>query len=259
MKFIEIYPIPALKDNYIWAIYHQNSRQAWVVDPGEAPPVFDFLMQRNLDLIGILVTHHHLDHTSGIDELKAKFDVPVIGPLEEDIKQLTRTVTEDDEVTLETFNLNFKVIAIPGHTRGHIAYYTPGMIFCGDTLFAAGCGRLFEGSAEQLFASLQKLIALPDASKIYCAHEYTFANLRFANLVEPSNPYVKERLAKIEGMRKQSLVTLPSTVLEEKMTNPFLRCHVPELINNVENHVGKELKTPLEVFAELRKWKDTFS
>lgn len=258
MQFIEIQPIPALKDNYIWAIFNRDTREAWIIDPGDATAVFDFLRLQNLDLVGILVTHRHWDHVNGIEPLTAKFDVPVIGPLKDNISQLTRGITNNDLLTFDQLPITFKVFEIPGHTKGHIAYYSPGMLFCGDTLFAAGCGRIFEGSPEELYASLQMLVSLHDATKIFCAHEYTLNNLKFAILVEPDNSDIEERLAKISKMRQDDLITLPSTILEEKLTNPFLRCHASTLIKNVERHVNRELKTPLEVFTELRKWKDTF-
>ena len=168
---MEIIPITALKDNYIWAIIDSQKKSALVVDPGEAKPVIDFLKQQQLTLVGILITHHHWDHTNGITELKEKFNIPVIGSAKENVSGVTKSVKEPDMIDLN--NKIFYVLDIPGHTLGHIAYYGLNSIFCGDTLFSAGCGRLFEGTPEQMYMTLQKMAALPDVTKIYCGHEYT--------------------------------------------------------------------------------------
>lgn len=253
---MEILPISALKDNYIWTIVNTNNRSAIVVDPGEAKPVLDFLKKNQLTLTGILVTHHHWDHTNGISELKNQFDTLVIGSANEATVGITKHVKESDHIKIN--DASFQVLDIPGHTLGHIAYYGLSSLFCGDTLFSAGCGRIFEGTVEQFYASLQKLAALPDETKIYCGHEYTQNNLRFALTVEPHNQYAIERLKLVDELRAQSLPTLPSTMKLEKLTNPFLRCNSPEIITSVEQFSEKKLSQPIEVFYWLRKWKDQF-
>lgn len=253
-----VFAIPALHDNYIWAIGEKNLKNVVIVDPGEAAPVEDFLKQHHFTLSGILITHHHWDHTNGIMELISRWKVPVWGPAQEDVKGVTVPVQEPDVITLTPFSLTSRVLNIPGHTKGHIAYYMKGMLFCGDTLFAAGCGRLFEGSAEQLFSSLQKIAALPDDTDIYCAHEYTLHNLQFAELVEPGNKNIQEKIIRVNEWRKKGLPSLPSTLAEEKNTNPFLRCDSPEVIASVERYADRPLKDKLSVFTWLRKWKDQF-
>ncbi len=255
---MNIIPIPILSDNYVWTLLDTNQPTAVIVDPGEAKPVIHFLKQHELTLCGILITHHHWDHTGGIAELKNQYDIPIYGPANETIDGLSVPLQPDQIIQLKSFPLTLQVIGIPGHTLGHVAYYSPGILFCGDTLFAAGCGRVFEGTAAQMYASLQKIAALPDNTKIYCAHEYTLNNLRFAEQVEPENKKIKERLVRVSDLRKKNLPSLPSLLKEEKETNPFLRCDSPELIANVEKHAGETLSTPVEVFTELRTWKDGF-
>lgn len=245
-----ILPIPILSDNYVWTIIATELNAAVVVDPGDAQPVSDFLKQQQLSLVGILVTHHHWDHTNGVSALQQQYKAPVFGP--------ATSLREQDTVVITGFPLSFQVLAIPGHTRDHVAFYTPGILFCGDTLFAGGCGRLFEGTAKQLYDSLQKMAALPDDTSVYCAHEYTLQNLRFAEMVEPDNQAIKQRMKRVNELRKQSLPSLPSLLSEEKQTNPFLRCDIPEVIASVEKYAGRALNTPLEVFTWVRKWKDKF-
>lgn len=253
---MNIKPIRALKDNYIWAIVDDAQHVAIIVDPGDATPVNAFLREQQLTLAGILITHHHWDHCDGITELRSHYSVPIYGPVKEKIVGVTEKVDEGDEINFDYLAL--KIVAIPGHTLGHIAYYSPGILFCGDTLFAAGCGRLFEGTAEQMVASLMKIAALPDDTKIYCAHEYTFNNLRFAQLVEPNNKKITERLQQVKTLRDQNLPTLPSLLGIEKETNPFFRCDSAELIANVEKYAGQKISNPVDVFSRLRHWKDTF-
>ncbi|TAK77299.1 MAG: hydroxyacylglutathione hydrolase, partial [Gammaproteobacteria bacterium] len=216
-----------------------------------------FLTQQKLALAGILVTHHHWDHCHGVVELKQHYDVPVYGSQKEKTEGVTHHVQEGDQVEL-TDELILRVMDIPGHTLGHIAYYGPEMVFCGDTLFAAGCGRLFEGTAEQLYHSLQKLAALPAETKVYCGHEYTLNNLRFAKAVEPTNQRIDARMERVSALVSKQLPSLPSVMQEEKETNPFLRCDSTEVRKNVEKQAGKPLSDPVQVFAELRKWKDSF-
>lgn len=255
---ITVYPLPILKDNYVWILIDKSKKAALVVDPGEARPVSDFLNQHHLKLWAILLTHHHGDHTNGVGALQQACDGNVFGPLNDQISTVTHPVTGNDAVNIAGFPISFEVMDIPGHTLGHIAYYTKGMLFCGDTLFAAGCGRIFEGTPAQMYDTLQKIAALPEDTKIYCGHEYTLNNLKFAETVEPSNLAIKQKIASVTALRDQGKPTLPSTMADEKATNPFLRCTSKELIASVEKHVGHSLPTPLEVFTALREWKNAF-
>lgn len=252
----EIVPISALKDNYIWAMINARSKQATVVDPGEAAPVLDFLRKQQLTLAAILITHHHWDHTNGLSEL-AKAGIPCFGPAKELVQGISLPVQEGDDVKISGLP-SFKVFDIPGHTLGHVAYYAPGILFSGDTLFTGGCGRYFEGTAAQLYHSLQTLAALPPETKIYCGHEYTVNNLRFAEQVEPGNQKIRARLQQTRALRAEHLPTVPSTLREEHETNPFLRCEVPDVIASVSRYAGRELRDPVEVFTYLRQWKDKF-
>ncbi len=236
---LKIIPISALKDNYIWAIINKQTHEAIVVDPGEVLPVNDFLKEYNLKLKAILLTHHHWDHTNGAEELKTEHNVPVFGSKNENTPAATEFLQEPDVVNIEGFP-ELRVLNIPGHTLGHIAYYADGMLFCGDTLFSAGCGRLFEGTAKQMYQSLNKLAELPGDTKIYCGHEYTLKNLQFAEHVEPDNQAIQVRINTVTELRSKNLPSLPSTMKDELATNPFLRC-----------------KT-VERFADLRQMKDNF-
>ena len=251
-----IVPVAAFKDNYVWTL--RNARHAAVVDPGEAKPVLDYLARENLALAAILATHHHPDHVGGIAELRSRFDAPVYGPKHEPIATLTRPVAEGDRVEVPELGVTFSVLDIPGHTRAHIAYYGAGALFCGDTLFACGCGRVFEGTAEQMLASLDKLAALPDDTKVYCGHEYTLANIGFARAVEPGNEALAKREARDRELRTQGKPTLPSRLGDEKKTNPFLRCREPAVIESANKYLGARVSDPVRVFAAIREWKNTF-
>lgn len=253
---MKIEGIRALKDNYIWAVVDETQHTALIVDPGDAKPVIDFLKTHHLSLLAILITHHHWDHTNGIAELLEEFPAPVYGPANEAISGLTHPLKENTPLHVKGFPHEIRVLEIPGHTSGHIAYLVDGNLFCGDTLFAAGCGRLFEGTAEQMTVSLGKITALPGETKIYCAHEYTLNNLRFAELVEPGNTAIAERMQKVKELREKNLPSLPSTLWEEKNTNPFLRCDSGEIKESVEKHASEMLDGSLAVFKALRKWKD---
>ncbi len=253
----DIVPIPALRDNYIWAIHAR--KHAVIVDPGEAEPVMRFLRTRNLGLAAILCTHHHGDHTAGIAELCEVYNVPVYGPRAESIPGTTHPVAEGDTVDLPEAGIRLSVLDIRGHTRGHVAYLGEGNVFCGDTLFGCGCGRLFEGTAEQLFLALQRLAHLPDTTRVYCAHEYTEANIRFALACEPGNPRLQQRAAEARAMRAAGVPTLPSTIALEKATNPFLRCTQPEIVGAARQFGGAAASDELSVFAALREWKNHFA
>jgi hydroxyacylglutathione hydrolase len=222
----EITPIPAFNDNYIWLL--SRDREAFVVDPGDAAPVLAALDAARLHLSGILITHHHADHQGGVAALVARFQPAVFGPANESITGCNRPLNGGE--VIDVLGVSVTVMAVPGHTRGHLAYSAPGVLFCGDTLFGAGCGRLFEGTPEQMSASLDAIAALPDATQVYCAHEYTAMNLPFALAVEPGNAVLRARLAAVTARRQQGLPTVPLTLAEEKATNPFLRCSEPAVI-----------------------------
>jgi hydroxyacylglutathione hydrolase len=251
---LDVVPVKAFKDNYVWTL--RNATHAAVVDPGEAQPVLDYLAREKLELAAILATHHHADHVGGIAEILQRHRVPVYGPRGEPIPTLTQPVGGGDRVSIAALGVEFSVLDIPGHTRAHIAYYGAGSLFCGDTLFACGCGRLFEGTADQMYASLQKLAGLPDETKVYCGHEYTLANIGFAKSVEPGNAALKKRELRDQQLRDAGRPTLPSTLGEEKATNPFLRCLEPAVVESVNKYLGLRVSDPVRVFAAIRDWKN---
>jgi hydroxyacylglutathione hydrolase len=251
---ITIRPIPAFNDNYIWHI--QSGDQHWVVDPGDADPVFQALGHNKLT--GILLTHHHFDHTGGVTALVQAYECPVYGPAT--IAQVTHPLTDGDQLSL--MDHRWEVLAVPGHTLDHIALVLHAddgpHLFCGDTLFAAGCGRLFEGTPQQMFDSLSRLASLPAETRVYCAHEYTLSNLKFALAAEPGNPEIEARMALVKQMRAENRPTLPSTIATELATNPFLRTPSPVIRTQVGRHGTSPDATPVEIFATLRHWKDVF-
>lgn len=256
---LTIDPIRAFTDNYIWIIHDQS--HAVIVDPGTASPVMEYLRHKKLQLIAILVTHHHADHTHGISDLLQSFDVPVYGPGKEDIPHMTFPLEEGGYIHLNELALSLTVLETPGHTKGHIAYYaahpTP-RVFCGDTLFSCGCGKMFEGTAQQFYRSLQKLSQLPDETLVYCTHEYTQNNIRFAKAVDPNNTDLLSLEKKVQELRNHDLPTLPTTITLEKKLNPFLRCDQQAIIHSVQNHFSIPASNPVEIFRLLREWKNNF-
>ena len=255
---MELIALPAFTDNYIWMLH--DGRRALVVDPGEAGPVLRALDAHGLDLAGILVTHHHGDHVGGVDALRPRLQGPVFGPRRERIPPPFEALDDGDRVQL--LGLDFDVIDVPGHTAGHIAYFAQvegqaPLLFCGDTLFSAGCGRLFEGTPAQMFQSLSRLAALPGTSRVCCAHEYTLSNLRFAQAVEPGNAEVTLHTAHCEKLRANGQPTLPSTMAVELKINPFLRCTRQEVVAAARRH-GATSDDAVDVLAAIRHWKNEF-
>jgi hydroxyacylglutathione hydrolase len=262
---LSVLTVPAFKDNYLWLIH--DGVHAAAVDPGDGQPILDALRANGLTLTAILLTHHHADHIGGVPQLLAEYDVPVYGPRNDGIDAVTHPLGEGDRIQVPGLALELSVLDVPGHTRGHIAYVRdegglpagPHWLFCGDTLFGAGCGRLFEGTPEQMAASLAKLAALPDDTLVYCAHEYTLSNLRFAQAVEPGNVALQMRLEADSKARGTNLPTVPSTISAEKATNPFLRVTEPGIIDSLV--AAGRLQpgaTPVAAFAALREWKNVF-
>jgi len=256
---MKIIAVPAFDDNYLWLIKIPNINRAYIVDPGDADAVESALKTYSLELAGIIITHHRWDHTNGIKDLIASRQIPVYGPRNSAITGINYPLDDGDAITLEQ-GIEFQVMSVPGHTLDHLAYYsdTEKLLFCGDTLFAGGCGRLFEGTAEQMYRSLQRLALLPRDTAVYCTHEYTIANLTFALAVEPNNIELQARMASATALRQQALPTLPSTIALECDTNPFLRCKQTDIINVAEQRTQRNTLTDAEVFACLRDWKDNF-
>lgn len=256
-----IHRVPAFQDNYIWLI--RQGRQVAVVDPGDAEPVVAVLRQHSLQLAAILLTHHHRDHVGGVPALLEHARVPVYGPARETLPHCDVALAEGDQVELPELDISLAVLDVPGHTAGHIAYHGRAaglapVLFCGDTLFASGCGRLFEGTPEQMHASLAKLVALPDQTRVYCAHEYTLSNLRWARVVEPENAELARWSDEAEALRADGQATVPTLLSHERAVNPFLRASEPAVIAAVSQHAGRSLGAGVETFGALRAWKDNF-
>jgi len=262
---VNISPIKAFSDNYIWAI--TNKAFVALVDPGDANVCIEFLEKNQLILDSILITHHHSDHTGGIKELveycqQKQWSLTVYGPENENIPHCDVKLNENSHVVLDALNIDFQIIELPGHTAGHIAYFsdvqpTP-CLFCGDTLFSGGCGRLFEGTPEQMLNSLTKLATLPDDAQMYCTHEYTQANLEFALTVEPNNQDLIHYANKVEELRSKEQPTIPSTILLEKQINPFLRCDKQSIQISAQAFSTETQATIQDTFTTIRRWKDQF-
>ncbi|HVZ43192.1 MAG TPA: hydroxyacylglutathione hydrolase [Ramlibacter sp.] len=256
MKFI---PLPAFQDNYLWMLH--DGHRALVVDPGDAKPVLQFLRHSGLQLATILVTHHHPDHIGGVDELRDATGAQVYGPAREKIPEPLTRLAQGDEITV--LGLRFRVFDVPGHTAGHIAYYCEEvdgapLLFCGDTLFSGGCGRLFEGTPAQMLDSLHKLAALPGNTRVCCTHEYTLANLKFAKAVEPGNDELAHYFDHCESLRASGLPTLPSSIGRERRINPFLRAREPAVQRAAQDYNGADPGDEVAVFAAIRQWKNEF-
>lgn len=259
---LRIEPVKAFNDNYLWVFHEPRGAQACVVDPGDAEPVMAWLDRAGMQLAAILVTHHHGDHIGGVDALLRRFPAPVYGPANPRIPQVTEVVAEGDVVRV--LNHDFRVLAVPGHTVEHIAYVSTGRVtdsgpalFCGDTLFAAGCGRMFEGTPPMMHNSLSKLAALSPDTQVYCAHEYTMSNLRFAAAVMPDNADVQARIRAESAKRERGEPTVPSSIGLELRTNPFLRSAEPAVVAAAQRHRASA-SDPATIFGVLRHWKDSF-
>jgi hydroxyacylglutathione hydrolase len=254
----EVSAIKAFSDNYIWTLIKDG--EVTVVDPGDPEPVKNYLNEKGLNLKNILITHHHFDHTGGIEELTDIYGCEVYGPDGGHIKGIGVKIQDNQEFTI--MDVTFKAFATPGHTLDHLSYYVEDdsnpLLFCGDTLFSGGCGRLFEGSPKQMHNSLSRLAELPGKTKVFCTHEYTESNLRFAIAVEPNNRHIKDKIEEVQELRRKDLETLPSTISEELNINPFLRCNQNDVINSAEYYCKTQLSESHEVLGAIREWKDNF-
>ena len=254
--------IPAFHDNYIWLGTAEN-RRVVIVDPGDEAPVLDYLNQHQLSPAMIVITHQCYDHVDGIMAILEQYDIPVYGPATEKVPGMTHPVKQNDIISIDDHN-QLQVFDVPGHTAGHVAYYdsSAGILFCGDTLFGAGCGRLHTGLYDEMFQSLQKIAALPDETQIYCAHEYTQANLKFACHLEPDNNEIQARIKRTDTLRNQGKITIPLRLSDEKSTNPFLRCHSPTVFAAAKHFAAEhELPIPtdpISTFRTIRFWKNQF-
>ncbi len=257
---MKIFPIRAFTDNYIWAIHHEQSHRIIVVDPGDAKPVIEYIALNDLELDGIIITHYHNDHIGGVKELKEKFHCPVYASALDQLNFSDHDLKDQACISFWDNQLKFKVIHVPGHTLGHVAYYeeSKGLLFCGDTLFRSGCGRMFEGEPAQFLQSLQKLAELPKETKVFCTHEYTLSNLAFAEFIEPDNTDVQNLKAYCESLRAKDDVTLPSSIDSELKTNPFLRCKLTAVRERINTLCDRNDKNDHQIFASMRRLKDNF-
>ncbi len=255
---MNIKPIHAFSDNYIWLLDISTQKKLVLVDPGEAKQVLHQVKTDGIEPVAILLTHHHADHTGGVSQILKEFpETKVYGPANDGISSITHPLHEGDKVSIPEINAQFTVLEVPGHTNGHIAYYGEGALFCGDTLFACGCGRVFEGTMAQMENSLRKIASLPAETQVYCAHEYTLDNIGFAKWVEPENKALLQREINDAAQQKKRIPTIPSSLKMELETNPFLRYKIPEVIDAAEQFSGKKLSSDAEVFGALRYWKDS--
>lgn len=256
---LHAHPIPAFDDNYIWALRGHTQDNIVVVDPGDAEPVLAYLREHKAKLVGILITHHHWDHTGGVETLKSRFDIPVYGPANSPFEGITDALEDGSEI--EILDNRLQVQAVPGHTLDHIAYLQPDQkpqLFCGDTLFLAGCGRLFEGTPQQMQAAMDYFSSLPDETEVFCTHEYSIANLRFAQAVEPRNPAIIRALELCTERRQDKRPTLPSSIGMERQINPYMRTREADVRAAAEHQSGRALENEIEVLAAVREWKNHF-
>jgi hydroxyacylglutathione hydrolase len=259
LGILKVTAVPAFDDNYLWLIHSPvSAQQVMVVDPGDSAAISKVLQADDLTLSGILITHHHPDHVGGVNALLKDHSVPVFGPENEAIPGEPRRVKQGEHVRFEELRMDFEVLEVPGHTAGHIAYVGHGAVFCGDTLFSGGCGRLFEGTPPQMLQSMRKLAALPPETKVYCAHEYTLSNLRFARAVEPDNEALAAYLEHCLEVRGQNRPTIPTSIGLELRINPFLRTHAETVKRAAERQAGHTLHSESDIFAVLREWKNNF-
>jgi len=256
---LNVIAVPAFQDNYLWLIVPDDGNGCYAVDPGDATPIEAALKTHGLELSGILLTHHHWDHTGGVETLLNHRSIPVYGPKSDQIPQVTHALGEGDTIELSA-GTHLSVIEVPGHTLDHIAYFESSSesLFCGDALFAGGCGRMFEGNPQQMQGSLEKLAGLPAHTKVYCAHEYTESNLRFAQAVEPANKALSERIQAVATLRQDGKATVPSLLSDEWATNPFLRWSQADVKQSASAFANQSLTSADEIFAALRRWKDNF-
>ncbi|ODS22408.1 hydroxyacylglutathione hydrolase [Candidatus Endobugula sertula] len=263
---LTVTPIPAFSNNYLWLITHSTSSCSYIVDPGDGQAVYETLKKRNLQLSGILITHRHYDHINGIDDLLKYYQqensIIVYGPDSPYIPQITHKLYQGDQITLFDHYL-FTIFETPGHTSEHICYFSKDtlkmpVLFCGDTLFSAGCGRVMDKDPEALYRSLSVLAELPDNTQVYCAHEYTLNNLHFAQAVEPKNTHIRQRIQEVQQLRQQGIPSLPSCIAIEKQTNPFMRTTQQSIYQSVADYWGTQYANACELFVDLRRWKDEF-
>lgn len=260
----QVQHIPIYYDNYVWALHHPDKPHCIIVDPGEAEPILAYLDQHQQSLQAILVTHHHDDHIAGITDITAQHPVPVYGNRTDTISPITHPIDAGTSISIPGLEISAEVLDFTGHTLTHLGYFfaesghNPPRLFCGDTVFMGGCGRLFEGTGAQMYQTFQRIMALPDHTLLYCAHEYTIHNLAFASTVEPDNHKILERISQTQSLQAQGKPSVPATLATEKATNPFMRVHLPNIQSAVSKQSGNPIHSPEQTFTELRAWKDIF-
>lgn len=253
---LNVIPVPALRDNYIWCVHDTETNGCVIVDPGEAEPALEVIDNYHLKPQGILITHYHGDHSGGIKPIVKRYNIEVYGAKNSQVRHCTKQIDDGESIHFDQLNLSLSVFSIPCHTKDHIAFYGQGMVFTGDTLFTGGCGKFFEGTAEDMYNALTKLAMLPLETNIYCGHEYTEKNLRFALEVEPDNQALHQRYQRVHEQRQQGQPTVPATLETELKTNPFMRTGHQTVQRAVHGYVNRQLDDNIDVLAALRQWKD---